>query len=247
MRRSQARNTVSPVFGIQCFLRGISLAFTRDNLPFVIAPALTSLAVVSLGLYFAFSYVEDLSAYLVGTLPAWLSFLSAILEPLLYLFGILTGTWLFGFLAAIIGSIFLGDLALKIDGGDGTERPWYHDIWPALKREARKLRYHLPRLLALVVLSVIPLINAFAPLLWILFGAWLMAIQFCDFAVENRRMDFLETLAILRGRRMAALGFGACATFAMAIPLLNFLVAPVAVIGGTLLMRAHFDGEGRES
>ena len=232
---------MSPLFGVQCFFRGLGLAFARENLKFVAAPALASLAVVSLGLYFAFSYVEVLSAYLVASLPSWLGFLSAILEPLLYLLGILTGTWLFGFVAAIIGSIFLGDLALKIEGrGDETTRPWYEDIWPALRREARKLRYHIPRLIGLLVLSIIPIVNAFAPLFWILFGAWLMAIQFCDFAVENRRMDFLQTLAILRRRRLAALGFGVCATFGMAIPLLNFLVAPVAVAGGTLLMREHF-------
>ena len=32
-----------------------------------------------------------------------------------------------------------------------------------------------------------------------------------------------------------SLGFGICCFFALSIPLLNFVVVPVAVVGGTLL------------
>ncbi len=105
----------------------------------------------------------------------------------------------------------------------------------AFRREGRKLLYHLPRLLIVATLSVIPFINTFAPLLWLVFGAWTLAVQFADYPAENRGLPFADTLERLRRQRWTALGFGACATVALAIPVLNFLLVPVAVAGGTLL------------
>ena len=58
---------------------------------------------------------------------------------------------------------------------------------------------------------------------------------FADYANENRGKPFATTLGELGVNRMPALGFGGCTTLAMAIPLLNFFVVPVAVAGGTLL------------
>ena len=76
-----------------------------------------------------------------------------------------------------------------------------------------------------------------------------MAVQFCDFPVENRQRPFQETLSALRRERTAALGFGLCTAVVLAIPLLNFVLIPVAVSGGTLLwqnlQRAQPDGVNR--
>ena len=214
------------------------MTLRRDVRPFVFLPAIVSLTVIVGGLTLGFSYISDLSDYLIASLPNWLSFLQWILEPLLYLLGILVGAWSFGFLAAIIGSPFLGDLALKVDSLPDPQIAWYKQIGPALGRELRKLRYHLPRLLLLLLLSIIPVINTLTPFLWVAFGAWLMAVQFCDYTTENRQQPFEDTLATLQGHKAEALGFGACVTLAMAVPLANFLVAPIAVVGGTLLMKS---------
>jgi len=115
--------------------------------------------------------------------------------------------------------------------------PWWKQLGPTMLRELRKLRYHLPRLLLLILVSIVPVLNTFAPLLWLGFGAWMMAVQFCDYTTENRFHDFRDTLALLSANRAAALGFGICVTVTMSIPLLNFIVAPIAVTGGTLLMQ----------
>ena len=224
--------------GVQNFFNGLSLVFKPHVRPFVIVPALVSLAVIIAGLWLGFSYINDLSNYLVEHLPGWLSFLEWLLIPLLYLAGILIGAWLFGLLAAIAGSPFLGELSMRVDPpSNPPNRAWWQEIVPALSRELRKLLYHLPRLVLLLVVSFIPVINVISPILWLGFGAWMMAVQFCDYSTENRGADFRSTLAKLKQHRASALGFGLCTTVAMSIPLLNFLVAPVAVVGGTLLMR----------
>ncbi len=234
---------MSPAAGLSCFVAGLQRAGRADARPFILGPALVSLTIISLGLYFGFGYINQFAAYVQNTLPSWLDFLNVILAPLLYLLGVLVGAWSFGLLAVIIGSPFLGDLAAYTgeqeqpgSTHDYQNTPWWQQILPALARELRKLRYHLPRLLGLLLFSLIPVLNTVAPILWLIFGAWMMAVQFCDYSTENRGESFTTTLQQLRTQRGAALGFGACVTVCMSIPLLNFLVAPVAVIGGTLLM-----------
>ncbi|MEM9623473.1 MAG: sulfate transporter CysZ [Pseudomonadota bacterium] len=228
--------------GIRCFTQGLSDAGAKDARPYIAGPALISLLIISTGLYFGFGYIDNLSLAMQNALPVWLDFLHVVLAPLIYVLGILVGAWLFGLLATIIGSPFLGDLAQhtaeQLEGPDLTlpQIPWWQEIVPSLMREGRKLLYHLPRLAFLLIASFIPLLNAIAPALWLLFGAWMMAVQFCDYDSEIRRQPFQATLSQLRQNRAAALGFGACVTLCMSIPLLNFLVAPVAVIGGTILM-----------
>lgn len=223
--------------GIECFMSGASTAFSKQVRPFVIVPATVSLIVVVSGLALGFSYVTDLSNYLISALPSWLDFLQWILQPLLYLLGLLVGAWSFGFIATIIGSPFLGDLSSRVEQVVPPERSWWQQVAPALAREFRKLRYHLPRLLLLLLVSIVPVVNAIAPFLWLGFGAWMMAVQFCDYSTENRNQEFSATLSILQNNRAGALGFGACVTLAMSIPILNVIVAPIAVCGGTMLMQ----------
>lgn len=105
------------------------------------------------------------------------------------------------------------------------------------RRELQKLRYHLPRLAALLLLPLVPVVNLVAPLLWLVFGAWLLALQFVDYAAENRGLPFAATRALLAEHRAAAFGFGALAALALAVPLAALVVVPAAVCGGAVLWR----------
>ncbi len=223
--------------GVRCFLDGASAAFGRPLRGYVLLPGLVSFLVVVGGLVWALSYVTDFSAYLQRTLGAWPEFLQWVVEPLLYLIGIFVGAWSFGFLAIVIGSPFLGNLSARVDTDLPEDGPgWLQVALATLAREGRKLLYSVPRLIGLLILGFIPVLNLIAPVLWVLLGAWLMAVQFCDFPFENRHQPFQDTRATLRNHRGAALGFGACVTLAMAVPVLNFMVPPVATIGGTMLV-----------
>ncbi len=231
---------MSFVRGIRTFFEGARLIREPRLLRFAWIPGLLSLAIITGGLWFAFSYVADFSAFLVGQLPGWLGFLSFILTPLLYLLGVLVGAWLFGLIAVLVASPLLGDLSLAVEEltspGSAPPAPRFlPGLASALQREGRKLVYHLPRLIGVAILSVIPVVNLLAPVYWVVFGAWTLAVQFADYPAENRGLDFRTTLTRLRAHRWAALGFGACATVALAVPILNFVLVPVAVVGGTLL------------
>ena len=231
---------MNPAIGIQAFTEGFSVSRNPALRHYILIPLLISLLVISTGLYFGLGYLLGLLDSLITRLPIWLSWLELLLDPLIVLLGVLTGTWLLALLAVLIASPFLGAFSMaleRIHFGTTTEidSALWTDIGRSLSREVRKLLYHLPRLLLVFLFTLIPVINLAAPAIWLLFGAWTMAVQFVDYPTENRQQPFQETLARLKANRAAALAFGGCVTLALMIPLLNFLLIPVAVAGGTLL------------
>lgn len=231
---------MSLAVGVRAFVDGSRLARRRDLLHYTAIPALISLVIIAAGTWYAFSMMGVWGAQLVARLPSWLGFLDVVLVPLLYLLGGVLGIWLFGLLAVVISSPFLGPLSGAVEkrirgSAPADSTTWWISIGATLTRELRKLGYHLPRLLLVFILTLIPVINVAAPAIWLLFGAWTMAVQFCDFPLENRQRPFRDTLRLLQANRPAALGFGLCTALVLAIPLLNFLLIPVAVCGGTLL------------
>ena len=136
---------MSFIEGVRFFTTGARRAFTPEVRPFVVVPAIVSLIIIVAGLAMAFSYVTDLSNYLISLLPGWLDFIRWIIEPLLYLSGFLIGAWSFGLIATVVGSPFLGDLSIRVERLTADPVPWWKQLGPTMLRELRKLRYHLPR------------------------------------------------------------------------------------------------------
>lgn len=233
---------MNPAAGIRAFTDGWRLARHPALRHYVWIPTLVSLLICGVGLYFALGYLVERTAHLVASLPDWLSWLDMLLAPLIYLIGILAGAWAFGLLAVLIASPFLGAFSLALERIEYGSAPQpdtgiLTELGASLAREARKLLYYLPRLLVVFLITLIPVVNLAAPVIWLAFGAWTLAVQFADYPTENRQRPFRDTLERLHRNRGAALGFGLCATGALAIPFLNFLLIPVAVAGGTLLWR----------
>lgn len=229
--------------GLDCFLRGTRMAWARPLRAFVWAPMAVSSLLVAALLAIGFALVQDALAAVVAFLPGWLDWLAKLLAPLVYLLGALLASWLFGFVAVLVASPFLGVLSARAercafgDGPSNMEDGVWLGVARAFAREGRKLAYHLPRLAAVFALTFVPLLNAAAPVFWFAFGAWMLAVQFVDYAGENRGLEFRATVALLRANRAAAFGFGALATLLLAVPFGALFAIPAAVVGGALLWR----------
>ena len=226
--------------GVGAFTEALTLSRHPRLRRFFWAPAVVSFLIIAATASLLFSYVDELVAWMMSFVPDWLSFLDVILAPLIYIAGVLLAAWLFGYLATIVASPFLGVLSSRVEElvtGTAPEATLSLGAMALMtfKREARKLLYHLPRLLLVLVITLIPGINALSPFVWFAFGAWMMAVQFADFAAENQEKPFTETLDTLKANRVASLGFGAPTALAMGIPIVNFLVIPFAVTGATVL------------
>ncbi len=228
----------NPIRGSAYLIRGLKLLNQPGLRRFVMLPLLINSVLFSVAIYLLTQYFSGWVDFWLNWVPDWLDFIDWLLWPLFALLVMVGIYFSFGLLANFIAAPFNGLLAERVEQRlRGTVPP--DDSWKALlasiphslNRELAKLAYYLPRLLLLLLLSFIPLIG---PLLWFLFGAWMMAIQFCDYPMDNNKIRFGEMKQLLKQQRLSSMGFGALVSLAMLIPVLNLLVMPAAVIGATL-------------
>ncbi|MDP6189303.1 MAG: sulfate transporter CysZ, partial [Gammaproteobacteria bacterium] len=105
----------------------------------------------------------------------------------------------------------------------------------SLGRELSKWLYYLPRVLVLLMLGWTPLVQLMVPWLWLIFAAWMMAVQYVDYPMDNNRTSFKAMLRHLRQRKLLHLSFGSGVSLLLLVPLVNFFVMPIAVVAATAL------------
>ena len=238
---------------ISGFLQGMKYAFSGFSLitkkgirPFVLIPLLINIAVFSLAIWLASSQFESLMNYLTGWLPGWIpDFVKTGLEWILWpLFAILiliavyyTFTIIANLIAAPFNSILAERVEQKLKGLPITEQKGFKAMMATMGKtmssEIRKVVYMLKWMPLLLLISIIPVINFISPFAWAIYGAWMLSLQYTDFAMGNHQLFIKEELPLLRKNRSMALGFGGVLTVLMMIPFVNFFVMPVGVAGGT--------------
>lgn len=233
----------APVLSGPQYLReGLKLILSPSLRLFVLLPLAVNLLLFGGLIWFAgheFSLWVDA---LMPSLPDWLSFLSYILWPLFVALVLLMVFFTFTMLANVIAAPFNGFLAEKVEvvvrGQDNFPAFSWGELVAMVPRtfgrEMRKLGYFLPRAIGLFILSFIPVINVVAAPLWLVFGVWMMAIQYIDYPADNNKMSWPDMLAWLRQKRWQSLGFGGITYLALMIPGVNVVMMPAAVAGATL-------------
>ena len=117
------------------------------------------------------------------------------------------------------------------------------DIPRTLGREWTKLVYYIPR--ALGFLIVFFLLPVFGQVIWFLFTAWMMAIQYCDYPFDNHKVAFPLMRERLGQNKGSAFSFGITVTLFAMVPIVNFLVMPVAICGATAMWVDKYRSEFR--
>jgi CysZ protein len=221
---------------------GLKLILRPGLRLFVLLPLTINLLLFVGLIVLAVREFEGWVASLMPGLPQWLSFLDYLLWPLFVVLVLLILFFSFTLLANLIAAPFNGFLAEKVETvvrGQDVSPPFSWGellamIPRTLGRELRKLAYFLPRALGLLVLSLIPGLNLIAAPLWLLFGVWMMAVQYIDYPADNHKLGWYEMLAWLRAKRWQSMGFGAATYAALLVPGLNILLMPAAVAGATV-------------
>jgi CysZ protein len=228
--------------GVKSALAGFALIRQRGLKRYVIIPLLINIALFSVALWYIYLKADQGIAAAVAWLPDWLDWLGWLLWALLGLLFLIAAFYSFTLVANFIGSPFNGTLAEKVEQQlVGYAPPSSGQVYTlagiknAVGSELGKLGYLASRSLPLLILSFIPVINVLAPPLWVLFGAWMLALEYIDYPMGNHGVLFAEQRRQLRQRPMLALGFGMTVAVLTFIPILNFLAMPVAVAGATRL------------
>ncbi len=227
--------------GIAYALSGFSLITQKGIRPFVLIPLLINISVFSLGIWLAYSQYTGWINQMLGWLPSWLSWLEYLLLPLFAALILIAVYYTFTIVANLIASPFNSLLAerveQKLNGLPIPESKGYKaligTIGKTMMSETKKIIYMLKWLPILLIISFIPVINFIAPFAWAAFGAWMLSLQYTDYPMGNHQLFIKEELSLLRKNRAISLGFGGALTLLMMIPVVNFLVMPVGVAGGT--------------
>ncbi len=229
-----------PFAGAGYLLKGFGLINAPGVRRWVVIPLAINVVLFAALFYVAYDQFGRLVDWLMSYLPQWAQeWLAWLLWPLFFIAAVVIIFFTFTVAANLVGAPFNGFLAAAVErhltgrAPAGSGRGLAAEIWHAVKGELRKLLYFAGWALVLLVLSLVPVVNFVAPVLWALFGAWMLALEYLDYPLGNHGHAFPQVRAAARRRRLAALGFGAAATVATLVPLVNFIVMPVAVAGAT--------------
>lgn len=223
----------NPVLAVSCLLKGVKLLAHPGLRQFLLIPVAINVLLYSIMLFLGYHYVGELIEQFT---PSWLQWLSWVLWPLFFISFFIVGFFTFTVFANILSAPFYGKLAAKtlvITGGqtvDVIEQP----VTKVVSAELRRAGYFVSRALPLLIVSIIPGVNLLAPFLWGFFGAWGVALEYLAYPLENEGVLFGEQRQLVKGVKLGALSFGGLVALGLTLPVVNIIVAPVAVIAATL-------------
>jgi CysZ protein len=154
---------------------------------------------------------------------------------------VLLGLVSFTALTSVVGSPFYQHIAERIEDDLGVAegrgrgpawKPPLAEIRDAIVLTLRSLLFTIPLFLA----GFLPAVGqTVVPVLVVLVTAWFMTLQVASVSFYRRGVYLRRQTAMLRQRRMLALGFGVPAVVLCMIPLMAIVVMPVTFAGGVLV------------
>lgn len=222
--------------GWQFFMDGASVLFCAPYRFYVLIPIVLNMLVLSGISYYGIRQIDFWMSAFSQWLPQILQWLYFILMPLAVISFLVVLSLLFTFFLSILASPFNGLLCEKVESQMGlpeVREPLISIIARVLPREFAKLGYILPRYIGLLLLSLIPVLNLVAPILWLWFGSWLMAFQYLDYSFDAHNKSIQELKEAMQKQKLSVVSFGLPVLLLMSAPVINWFVMPAAVIGAT--------------
>ncbi|MCX4991166.1 MULTISPECIES: EI24 domain-containing protein [unclassified Streptomyces] len=213
-------------------------------LPGLITLVLYAAALVALGVY-----GEDFVTWATPFADDWTSpwsglfrgFLTAVLFALALLLSVLT----FTAVTLLVGQPFYESLSERVDrdvSPDGTAPesglPLWRELWISGRDSLRILVRALVWAILLFALGFVPFIGqTVVPVLGFVVTGFFLTEELVAVAMQRRRVDLRERLALLRSRKTLVWGFGTPLGLAFLVPFVAVFLMPGAVAGATLMAR----------
>ncbi len=231
--------------GTQAVARALSLLNKPGVRIYVIVPLMINLLLFGALVWYGYSQFNLLVEWLMSFVPAFLEFI----EWLIWIFfGVLAAITVFfsftpiaNIVAAPFNALMSEKIEIELTGKAASSNISFARMAiDAIASQLRKLVYIMFWALGLFLVSLIPVVNLVAPVLWIVFGSWLLSLEYFDYPMGNHDLVFAEQKKRLGEKRGIALGFGGAVMIMTSIPIINFFAMPVAVAGATLLWVEQF-------
>ncbi|WP_144394057.1 sulfate transporter CysZ [Pleionea sediminis] len=242
--------------GAQYFTKGLHLVRQKGIRHYVILPLLINLVLLSAGCIWLFTSLMEWKDDIYqssGSIVQWFfDNLGWLIWPIAFIAIFITVFYFFAIIANWLAAPFNGLLAEAVErhlSGESINEDTggfvgaMKDLPRIFGREWAKFKYWLPKAIGCLLLFLIPGVNLIAPVVWFIFSAWMMSVQYVDYPMDNHKISFQTMLEHLRAKRGGPLGFGSMILLVTMIPVLNILVMPVAVAGATALWFENYRQE----
>jgi len=212
----------------------------------VLAPLLLNIVLYLAALLLLAHYYEEWFSLLLAPPQSWYLLIGYYALRLLALLTIIVlFLFSFVFVGTVLAAPFLEWLSARVEALLSGRREEPRVPLPQLIADFGRTVGHcllcLSLLLAAVPLNFLPGLGHMA---WLLLSWLLLAYNFTTFAMDRRRLSFGAKWRWLLAEWAATLGFGAALFVMMAVPVVGFVLLPVATVAGTMLL---WDIEGRRS
>ena len=230
----------NPLLGLHYLSEGFKLIFKKGLRRFVVIPLIINTLLFTGMFFLSKYYFKVFDHWIAAHLPHWLIWLASILWVIFFIGFILLFIYSFTTLANLVSAPFNSFLAEKVEfyltGKKIPERSLLEitkDVPRVIGRQLAIIGYYLPRAVLLLILFFIPIIQLVAGILWFVFNAWVMSLQYLDYPTDNHQIPLSDVKAWMGRNRLLALGFGTGVLLISMIPILNFFIVPAAVAGAT--------------
>jgi CysZ protein len=247
MSHSPQKAKFSPIdhSGASYFFKGFSLIKQKGIRRFVFIPLAINALLFSFAFYFVYLELSNYMESIMSWLPSWLDWLSVVLWPLAVITILVIFSFIFSTVANWLAAPFNGLLSEKMEAIlSGNEAPKgsmldiVKDIPRTLSREWQKLAYYLPRAIGFfIIMWLLPVVGQ---VIWFLFIAWMMAIQYKDYPFDNHKVPFATMKQMLKQKQGISYSFGITVALFSMIPIVNLVVMPVAICGATAIWVDHY-------
>jgi len=230
--------------GFKFLLSGFKLILKPGVRLYVVVPLLINSLLFAGAIIYGASTLSSLIDKLLVQWQ-WLEWLTWLLWPIFVVVALTIVFFCFSIIANLIGAPFNGFLADAVErhitGQPQTDnnQSILQIIVISIKSEFQKLLYFTIRALPLLILFIVPMVNFAAPLIWFLFTAWMLTLEYGDYPMGNHDIVFKQQREIFASNRQLAFGFGSGVMLLTMIPIVNFLAMPVAVAGATRMYVEH--------
>lgn len=226
--------------GFHYLIEGFKLLRQPGLKRFVIIPLIIN-SILFIGFFLiARHFFTTFNHWLANYLPSWLQWLGSLLWITFFIGFVLIFIYTFVAITNLISAPFNNFLAEKVEfyltGKTFVQKTWLEnikDIPRILMRQLSLIGYYLPRALVLLIFFFVPVIQLAAALLWFLFNAWFMTLQYLDYPTDNHPISLDRVHTWLWQNRLLSLSFGTGVLIITMIPVLNFFIVPAAVAGAT--------------
>jgi CysZ protein len=211
-------------------------------------------ALISLALYgtdlttWATPFADDWSS-------PWLGLFRGFLTVLLFALALLLSVLTFTAMTLLIGQPFYENLSEKVDrdvSPDGTAPesglPLHKELWISARDSLRILVRALCWALLVFALGFVPFVGqTVVPVIGFVVTGFFLTEELTAVALQRRRVELRDRLALLRSRKLLVWGFGTPLALAFVVPFVAVFLMPGAVAGATLMARDLLGEETQES